>query len=389
MIKIPINALKQARKLLTRLPFTRSKLPVLGHVLARTDAHGVTLAISDLDQWLETRLELSTEPRGAHAFLIPAAALATAVKADKGSEVCFLPKGRAGQRELKLVTISGGMKIETMHPTADWEDFPDRPLIEGHEVEIPAATFEALKAVASCASSQESRHVLNGVYFTPEDGGMLVATDGRRLAGAPATVPPAAGFILPNGAVHILAHPDFGSRACTVTITAQQKEKENDRVVSFQSENHLLVSRTITGDYPNWKQVVPREMVASVTIAEDRRPAIVSWLRSLRGQDGSVTLRHKKSDILQLTHATNGKEASTVEVAATQTGNIPAIALDPAYLATALEIAPTLWLTNSISPVVARRADGVFCVVMPMRLSSGAAGPSPDTKASSTDQAAA
>jgi len=245
-----------------------------------------------------------------------------------------------------------------------------------------------LTLVSSCASNEESRHVLNGVHFTPEDGGMLVATDGRRLAGAPATVPPATGFILPNGALHILAHPDFGSRACTVTITEQEKENEEDRVVSFQSENHLLVSKTITGDYPNWKQVVPREMVASVTIAEDRRPAVVSWLRSLRGQDGSVTLRHKKRGILQLTHATNGKAAATVEVAATETGNIPAVALDPAYLATALEIAPTLWLTNSMSPVVARRADGVFCVVMPMRL-SGAAEPSPDTKAPSTDQAAA
>ena len=86
-----------------------------------------------------------------------------------------------------------------------------------------------------------------------------------------------------------------------------------------------------------------------------------------------MTLRLKQRGILQLTHA-------TVEVTATETGNIPAVALDPANLATALEIAPTLWLTNSMSPVVARRADGVFCVVMPMRL-RGAAEPSPDTKA--------
>jgi hypothetical protein len=93
-----------------------------------------------------------------------------------------------------------------------------------------------------------------------------------------------------------------------------------------------------------------------------------------------VTLRLKKRGILQLTHATNGKAAATVEVTATETGNIPAVALDSANLATALEIAPTLWLTNSMSPVVARRADGVFCVVMPMRL-RGAAEPSPDTKA--------
>jgi hypothetical protein len=197
MIKIPVSALKAARKLLTRLPFTRCSLPVLGHVLARTDAEGITLAVTDLDSWLETRITLPTPTTGPAAFLIPSAALAAAVKADKGSEVILMPKGRAGHRELKLITISGGMRIESMHSAADWEDFPDRPSVEGPAAEIPAATFDALKAVAPCASRDEKRQVLGGVLFSPEDGngsgnganGMLIATDGKHLAGPPALVP--------------------------------------------------------------------------------------------------------------------------------------------------------------------------------------------------------
>jgi hypothetical protein len=31
--------------------------------------------------------------------------------------------------------------------------------------------------------------MLNGLHFTAEDGGLLIATDGKRLVGAPARVP--------------------------------------------------------------------------------------------------------------------------------------------------------------------------------------------------------
>jgi len=55
-ITIPISAIKSARKLLTRIHFERLKLPVLTHVLATIDAAGLTLAVTDLDHWLETRL---------------------------------------------------------------------------------------------------------------------------------------------------------------------------------------------------------------------------------------------------------------------------------------------------------------------------------------------
>jgi len=61
------------------------------------------------------------------------------------------------------VSISGGMRIESMHATADWEDFPDRPVIHGTDTLLPATTMAALKTVAPCASTNEKRKILNGV----------------------------------------------------------------------------------------------------------------------------------------------------------------------------------------------------------------------------------
>jgi hypothetical protein len=108
-------------------------------------------------------------------------------------------------------------------------------------------------------------------------------------------------------------------------------------------------------------------MVASLTISEDRRSALITWLRSLRGQEGSVTLHRKKRGVLQLIHANRGSITASVEVRIEESGTLSSVSLNAAYLATALEIAPTLWLIDEMSPVVARRPDGAFCVVMPMR----------------------
>jgi len=89
MITIPVSAIKAARKLLTRIHFERLKLPVLTHVLATIDAAGLTLAVTDLDHWLETRLPATINPPDGTRFLIPAAALAAAARGDQGSTVQF------------------------------------------------------------------------------------------------------------------------------------------------------------------------------------------------------------------------------------------------------------------------------------------------------------
>jgi DNA polymerase III sliding clamp (beta) subunit (PCNA family) len=368
MIKIPTDSFKQAGKLLKRLPFHRAKLPVFTHVALFADAASqtVTLVVATLDMRLETSLPLSEPLTQTVSFLIPLDALRSALKADRGSVLVLAYKCSRNGRSIRLKAPCGGIPIETQHDTLDLADFPMRPRATGTATVLPGRTFEMLSLVATSASSDQTRQILNGVYFTPEDGGMLVATDGRRLAGAPASVPTAGSFILPSGAVHILGHPDFRKRPATLTLTPNKDDNEGP-LVCIQSENHLLFSRTLSGTYPNWKQVVPRDMVASLTISEDRRSALIAWLRSLRGQEGSVTLHHKKRGVLQLIHANRGAITASVEVRIEETGTLSAVSLSAAYLATALEIAPTLWLIDEMSPVVARRSDGAFCVIMPMR----------------------
>ena len=389
MIKIPTDSFKQAGKLLKRLPFHRAKLPVFTHVALFADAatQSVTLVVATLDMRLETSIPLIEPLTQTVSFLIPPEALRIALKADRGSVLVLAYKHNRNGRSIRLKAPCGGIPVETQHETMDLADFPGRPRVEGTATVLPARTFEMLAVVATCASSDQTRQILNGVYFTPEDGGMLIATDGRRLAGAPATVPTVGSFILPSGAVHILGHPEFRKHPASVTLTPNKDDNEGP-LVCIRSENHLLISKTHSGTYPSWKQVVPRDMVASLTISEDRRSALITWLRSLRGQEGSVTLHRKKRGVLQLIHANRGNITASVEVRIEETGTLSSVSLNAAYLATALEVAPTLWLIDEMSPVVARRPDGAFCVIMPMRF-SGLPTQRAGNKADPTGQAAA
>ena len=367
-ILIPITAIQAARKLLTRIRFERLKLPVLNHVLATVDAAGLTLAVTDLDHWLETRITATINPDKPGRFLIPAAALQAAVRGDKKSTVRFDLSGTADSPALKLTVTCGGMPVESVYQPVTADQFPERPTLDGRITPVPKETFRALQTVAGCASTDSTRYVLNGVLFSPDGGGTLIATDGKLLAGAPARF---AGreFILPSAAAHVLAFPDFTARDAAI----MQPEKADKLHVQFRSGPHTLIARTIEGNYPNYRQVIPHEFLADATIPETHWSAVISWLKSLDGRSPTVRLTWETPGQLTLTHWDSGTAQATIRVPVSRSGGEggeglpPTISFAPGYLAEALAIGPVLRLIDGISPGLTTGPTGNYCVIMPCR----------------------
>lgn len=344
-------------------------------MLLTAGQNGIELAATDLDQWLETRL--SDLPTEYSCFLIPRAAMEAACRADKGSQVSFTPTGGKRNRELRLTLSSGGIPSTSVYPTLDPSELPSRPPTIGIATELPPATLQGLADIAGCASSDTTRQILNGVFFTPEDGGRLVATDGRRLACCPAAVP-SQSFVLPVAACHILAHPDFTAGPAAVTwIDHEDPEK---RQVAIQCGRHLLVSKPLVGNYPNYKQVIPAFADQLAVIPHDRKPGLIAWLLSLGKDQCSVRLDWHKRGQLTLTHRDANGHSATMQVPVEIHGNPPVIAFNARYLADALEIGSTLCLSDELSPGICRHPTGRFCVIMPMRVTIPA-----DTNAPVTD----
>jgi DNA polymerase III subunit beta len=230
---------------------------------------------------------------------------------------------------------------------------------------VPPATLQGLADIAGCASTDTTRHILNGVFFTPEDGGRLVATDGKRLACCPAAVP-SQSFVLPSAACHILGHPDFTADLATITWIDHKDEEK--RRVAIKCGRHQLVSKPLVGSYPNYKQVIPAHAQELAVIPHDRKPGLIAWLRSLGKDQASVRLDWHKRGQLTLTHRDANGHSATLQVPVEIHGNPPVIAFNARFLADALEIGSTLCLSDELSPGICRHPTGRFCVIMPMRV---------------------
>ena len=108
-------------------------------------------------------------------------------------------------------------------------------------IEVPTAV---LKAALICASTEQARYYLNGVYVDPK--GFLVSTDGHRAFVGKIdvrNVPAFDGWIICRDA---LKRALTGYKADTITIAP-------DRVGD-------LACSPIDGTYPDWRRVVPSDL---------------------------------------------------------------------------------------------------------------------------------
>jgi len=286
-------------------------------------------------------------------------------KACTGVYATYAPNTLRPPVERLLTLTSGGIPSTSVYPTLDPDELQARPPTSGTMTELPPATLHSLADIAGCASSDTTRQLLNGVLFTPEDGGRLIATDGRRLACCPATVT-AQEFVLHAAACRILGHPDFTAAPATVTwIDHKEPEK---RHVAVQCGRHLLVSRPLVGNYPSSKQVIPTNAQRLAVIPHDRKPGLVAWLRSLGKDQCPVRLDWHKRGQLTLSHRDATGHSATMQVPVEIHGNPPVTAFNARCLADAMEIGSTLCLSDELGPGICRHPTGRFCVLMPIRV---------------------
>lgn len=118
----------------------------------------------------------------------------------------------------------------------------------------------ALKAAAMCASSEETRYYLKGVYVETSAAGVtLTATDGHRLAALnharhadDLDAPAAPSVIVP---LHMIDKLKIGKRApdyATLTIDANV----NPAKITLAFDGLSIVADAVDGTYPNARAVV-------------------------------------------------------------------------------------------------------------------------------------
>lgn len=344
----------------------RTTLPILSNVLLQADDNWVRLTATDLDVTVSCRVEAKVVKKGAST--LPAKRLFNIVREAANAEievevddrnVCTL---RSGPSVFKL----NGLPAEDFPPLINFDE--KKPII------LPQDKLKAmLRRTAFAASTDETRYVLNGLFFSLKDHKVTtVATDGRRLAltDEEADIDAAAHteFIVPTKAVAEL------SRLLQEQGNVELRHTENQAAFSLLDDKGagvLVTTKLVEGSYPNYQQVIPRECKERVAMVREE------FLQALRRAE---IMTSDKANSVKLSFSRNqlAITANTPEIGeAHETLSINykgvdlAVAFNPAFLVEALRALEQdevfFELTDELSPGVLKVNGPFLYVIMPMR----------------------
>lgn len=361
---------------------SRSSLPVLSGICISAAAGRMALEATDLELAITLQAAAGTSD-GIGKAVVPAKTLTKALKAMGGDEVTVEfteAEDRPG------VEVSSGKKSVSIEglPVSDWPEIPSDTKRSGIGSFDASELADALKRVVLCASSDEARPVLTGVQFNISDEGEaeLVATDSYRLGIATVGIEltgeaPESPPIIPARALKLLAKQLNGTEG-RVSITLDTPNEGNGprlALFSFGTATTWFV-REIAGEFPNWKQIVPKEAGGSFEFDSKELAAATKGASQLRSQK-SVPVRMALGDSCELRMVDAGSASVTeaLEGASySQNGVGPMeIAFNPDFLLDAIsfigEEKGRMRATDAVKPAIFVGQSDRY-VLMPVRLPS-------------------
>ena len=343
---------------------TRTTLPILSNVLLVAKNGRLTFTTTDLDVGITGSVEAKIEKEG--ATTLPAKRLVNIVRELPASEVEISVDAK------NVASIQSGPSFFKVIGLGQ-DDFPPLPDFEGaKEFRMPQQQLrDGLKKTSYAISTDETRYVLNGIYTSFRDGKLtLVATDGRRLAMVENDLDfPAShetDVIVPTKAVQELMRLLGDAGEVLIRLSDSQ--------IAFSIGEHLLISKLIEGNYPNYRQVIPGDSTERVELPREstfdtvRRVSLLSSDKS-----NSVKLVFSENHIEVTANSPDVGEAQESMDVVYQ-GPPMQIAFNPEFLQAPLRALDSadiyLDLIDEMSPGVIR-IDGSFLYgILPMRVPS-------------------
>ncbi|MDI1248836.1 MAG: DNA polymerase III subunit beta [Lacunisphaera sp.] len=352
---------------------SKAAMPILSNVLIEAEKDCISLTTTNLD--LGIRCKIKAEVKEGGSVTLPVKRLATIVRELPNVDVTF---DATATHQVKIA--SGGSNFRIMGIGA--EEFPKLPdsgddknfLLEQGEL----ATM--LSNVAYAQSTDETRYILNGVYFNFKDGKLaLVATDGRRLALVSKEM------AVPSGSAGAIILPAKTVAELLRLLGKGEKLKIafNERRAAFQIETGkdssgltdsiYLFSKVVEGNYPNYQQVIPKETHQRIKLERElflqcvHRAALVTSEKS-----NSVKIK-LSANLLEITASSPDFGESHESMAISYSGPDLQVAFNPQFVMDPLRALTKdevfFELKDEVSPGVFKTLESFVCVIMPVRLS--------------------
>ena len=270
----------------------KTTIPILSNLLMEADGDSVRITATDLDQAIRTSCAAKVKKPG--SCTIPARKLFDYVKllADGEVSIKLLENHwvqiRSGRSNTKMVGLG----------RANYPQVPEMP--ELSSVTLPTAVLRTLIShTIFSISSEESRYTLNGaLLILKPDSLAMVATDGHRLAFIEKTEEPLQGIsgekrtLIPRKALAEIYSLIQSSEAETFTFA------EDDQRMFFSIGHRTLSSMKLTGNFPNFEAVLPRDNNKfAIVRATELSAAIGRVAQFAEERSGAIRVRLEQNEL--------------------------------------------------------------------------------------------
>ena len=348
----------------------KTTIPILSNYLFEAAGDKLSLTATDLDLSLRTSCVAKVKKEG--ACTIPARKLHDYVKLlpDADITIKLLENHwvsiRCGRSNTKMVGMA-----KSNFPT-----LPTFPTVS--VVKIPAQVLRSMIAKTGFAiASEESRYTLNGALMVLKPESItMVATDGHRLAHIERSGGKFEGV---SGEMKTLVPKKAMDELKSLLDSTDAEEIEfakDESTLFFRIGQRLLTSRQLTGQFPNFEAVLPKDNNKSITVHGEELTAAISRVAQFADERSrAVKMRLEKGELkLSASSTETGESEDSLEI--DYNGDVIQIGFNAQYLLDFLKATGNgdvkLEFKDSQSAGQMRPAEGeeykYRYIVMPMRI---------------------
>lgn len=346
----------------------RSPLPILSNVLVTAADGRLQLGATDLDTSITTYVGAAVEEDG--AITVPAKLLQEFVSH-------LSPDTIAATLKSDILHLSSGKTVSRFNGTSA-DDFPEMPVLpEGTKfpkLEIdPRVLNSAVGAVAFAASAEGGRPILSGILLKYSKNVLTVAaTDGYRLSEK---------FIKLKGKVEdfsVVVPAKTLLEASKIFSSSEEPIKmllnADENRVLFASEEVLVSTGILDGEYPDYKRIIPTESVLNASFRAADLLEAVRLTNVFAKEDSIIKMVFDPEGVVRVMSSSEEAGENKSEIEAVIEGESVEIAFNSKYLLDFLgnvKVENIIFETGgSITPGIIRSEDfdDYMHLVMPVRV---------------------
>lgn len=358
-VVVDCGAFKEALAVLDKVAMAKAPKPVLTGVLLTGRDGKLEMTATDLEARLTMSLE-RVEVQTPGQVLVPAALLRQAV-------------GRVLDPAATLTVEGGklcltGSRERICFYGLPVEEFPHDPALSDVKTcDIEAKTLAGLlRSVVFAVASENSRYAINGVLIESTGTRLqVVATDGHRLAmNGVAAKGDKFSAIVPAKAVKLAIALFAGDEGTVGLATDGQR-------ILFGGVAVSLASQLVEGDFPPYKDVIPKDPKCRAVLSTDDLLAATEEAAVMTGPDSKGVAFAFGKDGLHLSSRAADVGEAEVTIELDESDARLAIGFNPGYLTDALravdENRVTLRMSEPNKPLL-MEAGSFRYVLMPVNL---------------------